>query len=80
VCRAAADTGLEKEKSDGNAFFCGQVALMADPCYGEIVKRVEAFSFSFLFSLKAVFVFFRFLFFCDLARLLRLGSGGNDLA
>jgi hypothetical protein len=54
--------------------------LWFDPCYGEIVKRVEAFSFSFLFSLKAVFVFFRFLFFCDLARLLRLGSGGNDLA
>jgi hypothetical protein len=21
----------EKKKSDGNAFFCGQVALMADP-------------------------------------------------
>jgi len=47
---------------------------------GKIVKRGESFSFSFLFSLKAVFVFFLVLFFGNLARLLRLCSGFNVLA
>src|SRR5436190_13381233 len=32
--------------------------LGTDPCYGEIVKGGRVFSFCFVFSLKAVFVFF----------------------
>jgi hypothetical protein len=52
-----------------------------DACYGKLVKRGRVFSSSFLSSyLKAIFVFFWFWFFGNLARLLWQCSGVADLA